>query len=194
MKTELELFAKQTLEQGGEWFLLEQSEAGGLYKTQGKMAQDLFSKWDKAIDTEGLAKDVEQAAKDGGNRTYKEVPVGQYEVSVEQMELKASKKGDPMVSIWFKIVSDGEYKGSMIFLNQVITQGFQIHSTNEILRAMVQEMDDAPDIEFVNYKQYADLLMDVHEAVSGNFEFALDYGQNSKGFNTFNITEVFVLE
>ena len=110
------------------------------------------------------------------------------------MELKACKKGDPTVSIWFNIVSDGEYKGSMIFLNQVITQGFQIHSTNEILRAMVQEMDDAPDIEFVNYKQYADLLMDVHEAVSGNFEFALDYGQNSKGFNTFNITEVFVLE
>ena len=158
------------------------------------MAQDLFSKWDKAIDTEGLAKDVEEAAKDGGNRTYKEVPVGQYEVSVEQLELKASKKGDPMVSIWFKIVSDGEYKGSMIFMNQVITQGFQIHNVNEILRQMVSEMDDAPDIVFETYKQYADLLMDIHEAVSGNFEFALDYGQNSKGFNTFEITEVFVLE
>lgn len=158
------------------------------------MAQDLFSKWDKAIDTEGLAKDVEEAAKDGGNRTYKEVPVGQYEVSVEQMELKASKKGDPMVSIWFKIVSDGEYKGSMIFFNQVITQGFQIHNCNEILRAMVQEMDDAPDIAFETYSQYADLIMDIHEAVSGNYEFALNYGQNSKGFNTFEITEVFVLE
>lgn len=36
MMTELELFARQTLEQGGEWFLLEQSEAGSLYKTQGK--------------------------------------------------------------------------------------------------------------------------------------------------------------
>ena len=158
------------------------------------MAQDLFSKWDKAIDTEGLAKDVEEAAKDGGNRTYKEVPVGQYEVSVEQLELKASKKGDPMVSIWFKIVSDGEYKGSMIFMNQVITQGFQIHNCNEILRAMVQEMDDAPEIAFETYSQYADLIMDIHEAVSGNFEFALNYGQNSKGFNTFEITEVFVLE
>ena len=158
------------------------------------MAQDLFSKWDKAIDTEGLAKDVEQAAKDGGNRTYKEVPVGQYEVSVEQMELKASKKGDPMVSIWFKIVSDGEYKGSMIFFNQVITQGFQIHNCNKILRAMVQEMDDAPEIAFETYSQYADLIMDIHEAVSGNYEFALNYGQNSKGFNTFEITEVFVLE
>ena len=158
------------------------------------MAQDLFSKWDKAIDTEGLAKDVEEAAKDGGNRTYKEVPVGQYEVSVEQMELKASKKGDPMVSIWFKIVSDGEYKGSMIFFNQVITQGFQIHNCNEILRAMVQEMDDAPEIAFETYSQYADLIMDIHEAVSGNYEFALNYGQNSTGFNTFEITEVFVLE
>lgn len=158
------------------------------------MAQDLFSKWDKAIDTEGLAKDVEEAAKDGGNRTYKEVPVGQYEVSVEQMELKASKKGDPMVSIWFKIVSDGEYKGSMIFFNQVITQGFQIHNCNEILRAMVQEMDDAPEIAFETYSQYANLIMDIHEAVSGNYEFALNYGQNSKGFNTFEITEVFVLE
>ena len=36
MMTELELLAKQTLEQGGEWLLLEQSEVGRLYKTQGK--------------------------------------------------------------------------------------------------------------------------------------------------------------
>ena len=157
------------------------------------MAQDLFSKWDKAIDTEGLAADVEQAAKDGGNRTYKEVPVGQYEVAVEQMELKASKKGDPMVSIWFKIVSDGEYKGSMIFMNQVITQGFQIQA-NEILRGLVEEWDDAPDIEFKTFKQYADLIMDIHEGISGNFEYGLNYGQNGKGFNTFEITDVFVLE
>lgn len=155
---------------------------------------DLFDKWDKSIDTEGLAADVEQAAKDGANRTYKDVEPGDYEVSVQQMELKASKAGDPMVSIWFKIVSDGEYKGSMIFFNQVITQGFQIHNCNEILRAMVQEMDDAPEIAFETYSQYADLIMDIHEAVSGNYEFALNYGQNSKGFNTFEITEVFVLE
>ena len=36
MMSELELFAKQTLEQGGEWFALEKSEAGGLYKAHGK--------------------------------------------------------------------------------------------------------------------------------------------------------------
>jgi len=92
------------------------------------MAQDMFSRWDKEIDTEGLQKDVAEAAANGGGGNYKEVPHGNYEVAVQQMELKASKKGDPMVSIWFKIVSDGEYKGSMIFYNQVITQGFQIHN------------------------------------------------------------------
>lgn len=155
---------------------------------------DLFDKWDKSIDTEGLAADTKQAEADGANRTFKEVDPGEYEVAVQQMELKASSKGDPMVSIWFKIVSDGEFKGSMIFMNQVITQGFQVHQANEILRMLVSEMDDAPVVEFKTYKQYANLIMDIQEAITDNYEYALKYGKNSKGFNTFEITEVFVLE
>ena len=157
------------------------------------MTNNIFDKWDKNIDVEGLAKDVQDAA-ENGTGSFKEVPHGNYEVSIEKMELKASSKGDPMVSIWFKIVSDGEYKGSMIFMNQVITQGFQVHIVNELLRAMTEECSDAPEIEFKGYKQYADLIMDVQELVSDNFEYALKYGQNKKGFNTFEITEVFVLE
>ena len=147
------------------------------------MAQDMFSKWDKEIDTEGLQKDVEEAAANGGQGNYKEVPHGNYEVAVQQMELKASKKGDPMVSIWFKIVSDGEYKGSMIFYNQV--------------RKMVEEMGaDAPVIEFKTYKQYSELLMDIFEAVADNFEYGLKYTANKKNkdFSDFEITDVFVLE
>jgi hypothetical protein len=161
------------------------------------MAQDMFSKWDKEIDTEGLQKDVEEAAANGGQGNYKEVPHGNYEVAVQQMELKASKKGDPMVSIWFKIVSDGEYKGSLIFYNQVVTQGFQIHMVNEMLRKMCEEMGaDAPVIEFQTYKQYSELLMDIFEAVADNFEYGLKYAANSKNkdFSTYEITDVFVLE
>lgn len=157
--------------------------------------KDIFAKWDKEIDTEGLQKDIAEAAENNGG-SYKEVPHGNYEVAVEQMELKASKKGDPIVSIWFKIVSDGEFKGSMIFYNQVITQGFQIHMVNEMLRSMTSEMDDAPVIEFVTYKQYADLLMDIHEDIADNFEYALKYSANKKNkdFSDFKIEEVFVLE
>ena len=141
-----------------------------------------------------MAKDVEEAAANGGQGTYKEVPHGEYEVAVQQMELKASSKGDPMVSIWFKIVSDGEYKGSIIFMNQVITQGFQIHIVNELLRMMVSEMgDDAPVIEFKSFKQYANLIMDVFEAIDNNFEFALDYKKGKGEFSKYEITEVFTL-
>lgn len=160
------------------------------------MAQDMFSKWDKEIDIDGLNEDVKAAA-NGGGGNYKEVPHGNYEVAVQQMELKESKKGKPMVSIWFKIVSDGEYKGSMIFYNQVITQGFQIHNCNEMLRKMCEEMGaDTPVIEFQTYKQYSELLMDIFEAVADNFEYGLKYAANSKNkdFSTYEITDVFVLE
>ena len=154
---------------------------------------NIYDKWDKEIDTQGLANDVKEAA-ENGTGDFKEVPHGDYEVAIQQMELKASKKGDPMVSIWFKIVSEGEFKGSMIFFNQVITQGFQVHIVNELLRTMVSEMADAPVIEFVSYKQYANLIMDIFEAVNENFEYALAYKKGKKDFSTYEITEVYTLE
>lgn len=159
------------------------------------MTQNMFDKWDKAIDTEGLVKDIAEAAENGGQGNYKEVPHGDYEVAIQQMELKASKKGDPMVSIWFKVVS-GEYKGSIIFYNQVITQGFQIHNCNEMLRKIASEMKEKPVIEFRTYKQYGKLLMDIFEAVEDNYEYGLHYTANKKNkqFSDFKVTEVYVLE
>lgn len=140
-----------------------------------------FSKFDKKVDLEGLKRDIEDSA----NNDYKEVPHGNYEVAITKLELKESKKGDPMVAVWFKIL-DGEYKGSLIFMNQVITQGFQIHIVDDFLRSLETDVD----IVFESYSQYADMLADVFEAVEGNLEFALKYGEK-KGFNTFEITEVF---
>ena len=153
---------------------------------------NIWDEFDKAIDTEGLAKDVEEAAENGGRR---EVPHDTYEVAVTKLELVKSKKGDPMVTCWMKIV-EGEYKNSLIFMNQVVTQGFQIHIANEFLRSLISEVEDAdkPDVIFKNYNQYNGMVMDVMELIDGNFEYLLDYGENSKGFNTFEIKEVYVLE
>ena len=163
---------------------------------------NIYDKWDNTIDTEGLSKDIREAAENGGTGDYKEVPHGDYEVAIHQMELKASKKGDPMVSIWFKIVSDGEYKGSMIFFNQVITQAFQIHIVNEMLRMIVSEMDDADEYiqriedtkEKFSYKEYGNLIMDIFEDASENFEYALEYKKGKKDFSTYTISEVFPLD
>lgn len=145
---------------------------------------NLWEKFDKAIDVEGLKKDVE-SAKDG-NMEFKEVPVGQYEVRVNKMELTESKKGSPMLTIWFKILA-GEYEGSLIFYNQVLSTGFGIHNANEMMKSFETNVD----VKFENFKQYNDVILDVHESVEGKLEFALDYSKNNKGFNVYKITDVY---
>ena len=148
---------------------------------------NIWEEFDKSIDTEGLAKDVEEAAENGGRR---EVPHDTYEVAINKLELTKSKKGDPMVTCWMKIV-EGEYKGSLIFMNQVVTQGFQIHIANEFMRALVQEMETPVEVQFKTYSQYAN--MDIMEAIDNNFEYKVRYYEN-KGYNAFEIQEVYVLE
>ena len=145
---------------------------------------DMFEKWNSNVDLAGLQQDIKDAQ--DNNKEFEAVPHGEYEVKVDKMELKSSKKGDPMVSIWFTIL-EGKYKKSKLFLNQVITQGFQIHIVNELLRSMGTDLV----IEFVDYKQYAELLLDVaEECDANNLEFALKYEDN-KGYDKFTITEVF---
>lgn len=149
--------------------------------------KNIWDEFDSAIDTKGLAADVKEAQENGA--TYKEVPHGDYEVAIDKLELVKSNAGDPMVSVWFKVLN-GEFKGSRIFMNQVIKEGFQVHIVNEFLRSL----DTDIDIEFVTYKQYGNLLMDVMEAIEGNLEYALSYKEGKKGFSTYEITEVFEVE
>ena len=145
---------------------------------------NIWEKFDREIDVEGLQKDVQEAAKNGAN--FREVPHGEYEVKIEKLELVESKAGDPMVTVWFKVLA-GDYEGSMIFMNQVITKGFQIHIVNEFLRSL----DSGLEVEFKTYKQYGQLLMDIHEAIDGQLEYGLKYGEGKKGFNTYEITDVY---
>ena len=148
---------------------------------------NIWEKFDREIDVEGLQKDVQEAAKNGAN--FREVPHGEYEVKIEKLELVESKAGDPMVTVWFKVLA-GDYKGSMIFMNQVITKGFQIHIVNEFLRSL----DSGLEVEFKTYKQYGQLLMDIHEAIDGRLEYGLKYGEGKKGFSTYEITDVWEVE
>lgn len=148
----------------------------------------IFDKWNKNIDVAGLQKDIAEADQQSGSGDYKEVPDGTYEVKIEKIELRASSKGDPMVSMWFRILS-GDFKNSMIFMNQVVTQGFQISQLNRFLKSL-QAVDD-DQIEFKDYSQYNDLLMDIFEEVDGSLEFLLNYGTNKKGFHTYKVEDVY---
>ena len=146
---------------------------------------DMFEKWNSNVDLKGLQEDVKKAQEDNKGE-FEKVPYGEYEVKLDKLELKATKKGDPMVSAWFTIL-EGKYKKSKLFLNQVITQGFQIHLMNTFLKSMGTDLV----VEFVDYKQYADLLLDIaEECDKNNLEFAIKYEDN-KGYDKFTITEVF---
>lgn len=143
----------------------------------------IFDKFDKEFDVEGLKKDAADIAENGSG-DFPEVPAGTYEVAMTECELKASKKGLPMVSARFKIL-EGEYKNSLLFYNQTINKGFGLHRNNEFFKSMQLDLD----IKFENFNQYADLMLDCAEAAEG-LVFALDYGEKN-GFPTFEINEVF---
>lgn len=143
-----------------------------------------FSKFDSMFDIEGLKADVKASAEK--SKDFDAVPVGQYEVKITKMELTESKKGEPMFSCWFKILA-GDQKDRLIFMNQVISKGFQIHIVNEFLRSLGTDTE----VTFENFKQYSQTIFDIHEKIdSEQLEFALDYGKKND-FPTFKITDVF---
>lgn len=162
------------------------------------MAENKFdwSKFDKQVDVEALQEDVKDVEENGGG-DFEPVPDGEYEVEVEVMELRESKKGDPMLTIWFKIL-EGEQEGQRIFYNRVMQPqndkafGFQVHQNNEMLRALWDCEKD--DVEFKGFADYADLVLDIHEDIDGEFEYLLEKGTNDGGYDTFKITEVFAAE
>ena len=146
----------------------------------------IFDKWNEQIDGAKMAKDVKEVEQNGGGE-YKEVPVGEYEVKIEKMELKEAKSGAPMVAIQFRIL-EGEFKKSCLFMNQVVTQPFQISIVNSFLRSL----DTDVEIDFDgNYAHYNDTILDVFEATDKDkLEFLLSYTE-SKGYPRYKIKEVY---
>ena len=55
----------------------------------------------------------------------------------------------------------------------------------------MKSLDSGVDVKFDNFKQYNDVILDVFEAINDKLAYALEYGKNSKGFNTYKITDVF---
>ncbi|WDC83307.1 DUF669 domain-containing protein [Caloramator sp. mosi_1] len=147
-------------------------------------SNNLFAKFDKEFDIQGLKEDLKNVGAQEGQ--FKEVPFGVYEVKIEKMELVESKTGKPMLSCWMRIL-EGEYKNSMLFMNQVLSSAYGIHTANEFLRSL----DSGIDVEFESFTQYNNLILDIYEAIEGNLEYAVEYGETNKGYKTFKITEVF---
>ena len=150
-----------------------------------------FDKIDKSVDLKGLKADVEEAVKNGGG-DFPTIPAGKYEVKVESMEIKGTKKDNrPMLSVSFKILA-GEYKNQRIWMNRVI-YGTK-NDKNMIASAMgfLKSLESGVAISFNGYKDFRDLVLDVMEAIDGKLEYAVDYDPDR--FNSVSIEETFDAE
>lgn len=146
----------------------------------------LFERFNSTFDIAGLQEDIANAS----NGNFEEVPHGDYEVAITKLELgetgpNSKTPGMPLAKVWFKIVA-GDFKGQLIFMNQNLTSGRGIHLMNTFL----ESLESGIVVSFENFVQYANLMESVFKAVE-NDEFQLAYGQNNKGYNTYNIVQKF---
>ena len=129
------------------------------------MAVD-FSAFDAKMDP-NLQDDVKNA------KEYEDVPNGDYIVSVDKMEVKTTKAGDKLmfaVQMSIKENSDGSKA-----IKSVITWLDKL------------ETDLIP--EFVNYSDFAELVLDIFQEIQGKVE--LDVTYKASDFNPVSINEVY---
>lgn len=156
------------------------------------MAVD-FSAFDAKMDP-NLQDDVKNA------KEYEDVPNGDYIVSVDKMEVKTTKAGDKLmfaVQMSIKENSDGSksnQKGRKIFFNRVISGNRVSESWNDgkAIKSVITWLNKlGTDLipEFVNYSDFAELVLDIFQEIQGKVE--LDVTYKASDFNPVSINEVY---
>ena len=126
-----------------------------------------------------------------GDGDFPEIPCGKYEVAIEKMELKPTKKtGAPMLAVQFVILT-GEFKKMKLFMNQVVINGdqndkYRVHTANTFLRSLGSDIP----VSFEGVPEYETLIEKIADDIDG-LEYLLEYGENKGGYKTFKIIEIF---
>lgn len=147
---------------------------------------DMFDKFDTEFDTQQIAADAIAAAANSGE--YVEPPCDVYEVKITYLGVgEAKKSGNPMAKVTFEIVA-GELTGRRIYMNQVITNGFQTHLCNEFLRSLKTSIP----VQFTTYREYNRTMIDIKaECDERKLTFQLNFSKDKKNYNVFKIEDVF---
>ena len=146
---------------------------------------DMFDQFDSEFDTQALAADVASAQANSGK--YEEPPCDTYEVKVTYIGIGKTKSDKPMAKVTFEIVA-GELTGRRIYMNQVLTAGFQIHIFNEFLRSFKTSIP----VSFTTFREYNRTMIDVKaECDERKLTFLLNFSKDKKNYNVFTIEQVF---
>lgn len=152
-----------------------------------------FSKFDKAVNTEQLKKDIAEAQENGGGN-YAEVPTGEYTCTIDKLEVGETKDGRPMMKTQFRIIGDEngdkcDFNKHCIFMNRVLygtkNDANMIASAVGWLKSLAPSEDI--DVKFESYSQFADLVLDIAEDADG-VRFVVSYDPDA--FNNIDILDV----
>lgn len=147
-----------------------------------------YSKFAANVDLDALQKDVENAK----DTEFEDVPDGKYIVSIEAMEIKETKAGNKLMFAVTAKIKEGEFKNRLLFFNRVIlgnsspkwTDAQAIKSVITWVNKMVAE-GEAP-VEFINYPDFEEQILDVFQSVKGKIEIEMDW--KAKNFNPMSYT------
>lgn len=120
-----------------------------------------------------------------GQSEGKTIPNGIYGVLIEELKLKAFHKGVPMISCIMKIF-EGQYINKKIKSSQLVATSIGVYKANAFLKSL----ESGFEVEFNNFSQYGELIMDISEAamVKGH-KFIVNY-KNSEGLGKIEIMQV----
>ena len=154
----------------------------------------IFEKYSSKINSEELAASQKEIKDNASSTDRPEIPAGKYEVKVDNIEAKNSSKGNPMVSIQFRILA-GKYEKSCIFYNGVFHEDWMRHRVAKMLSDLIADGDNTAMVNLIlkgSLSEVNNFCMDVAEDISGKkLEYLLDYGVDKKGYQTYKIAEVY---
>ncbi len=151
-----------------------------------------FSAFDDKVDLAALQKEVAETK----DTDFADVPDGKYIVSIEKMEIKETKARDKLMFSAEMKIKEGEQKNRKIFFNRTITGNKNTDRWNDgkaikSVCTWVNELltEDEEPVGFINYRDFADQILDVFQCIQGNIEVEVTYAANK--FNPITIEEVF---
>lgn len=153
-----------------------------------------FNKFDKLVNKDELQKQMNAAPE------FDDVPKGTYMAVIDKMEIKPTKAGDKLMfavqmGITDTIDAPKKQNKRKIFFNRVICGNKNSERWNDgvaikgVISWIEKLLDEGDSIEFKNYSQFADEVLDIYQDVCPVIEVKIEYDPDA--FNPITIVEAF---
>ena len=131
---------------------------------------------------------------------YDDVPAGTYMVVIDKMEIKTTKAGDKLMfavqmGITETIDAPKKQDKRKLFFNRVICGNKNTEKWNDgiaikgVITWIEKLLDEGDTIEFKNYSQFAEEVLDIYQDICPQILLKIDYDPDA--FNPVSILAVF---